>query len=126
LGIYSVAREEVYRTLLMSGETVDLRVRYETFMVTKSDTRTEVAKPRPEVQRVSISPPMGAAPYDAWKPPRPVDYKGERIQVTAHITEFNEVVERWQFSDTDVRWYRVERYRQERVTVKVERRGPLA
>jgi hypothetical protein len=121
LEILSVTREAVYRTRLLSGETVSLKVGYGAKMESKSDRRTEVEKPRPEVQRISISPPMGATPTDVWIPPKPRDYKGERIQVTAYISEFNEIVERWQFSDTDVRWYRVERHTQERVSVKVDK-----
>jgi len=87
-----------------------------------SDSQQEIAQPRPEVHRILISEPMSATATDSWKPPRPRNAKGERIQVTAHVSEHGEIVERWHFSDTDVRWYRLERYEGKRVTIKVERR----
>ena len=68
---------------------------------------------------------MSAQPYTDYKPPRPTLLSGERIQVTAHVTEHSEIVERWQFSETDVRWYRLERWEQERVTLKIAKRVPV-
>jgi len=75
-----------------------------------------------ELHRVLIPEPMGAKPFDGRMPPRPVDWQGNRIQVTVHTSEFGEIVERWQLSDTDVRWYRLELYDERRITLKVPRR----
>lgn len=57
--------------------------------------------------------------------PRPRDSAGELIQVTAFSDEFGRTVERWQFSETDVRWYHVEKFTRKKVTVTVERSSPL-
>ena len=74
------------------------------------------------MHRVLVPPPMGAKPYDGWTPCQPVDYKGDRIQVTAHMDEWGHVLERWQFNETDVRWYKLEKFDERRVTIKVERK----
>jgi hypothetical protein len=68
---------------------------------------------------------MAATPTDAYIPPKPHAWTGERIQVTAHVTENGEIVERWQFSETDVRWYRLEAWKEKWVTLKVDKRVPL-
>lgn len=72
-----------------------------------------------------ISQPMSAKPFDAHLCPRPHLLNGERIQVTAYYTEHGEIVERWQLSDTDVRWYRLEAYQGKWITLKVDKRTPI-
>lgn len=81
---------------------------------------------RGEIHRILVSQPMSAQPYDAWKPPRVLVLGGERIQITAHMDEFSHVVERWQFSETDVRWYRLEKWDERRVSIKVQQRAAVA
>lgn len=78
-----------------------------------------------EVHRILVDAPMGAKPYDAWTPCRPRDAEGNRIQVTSHVDEYGHVLERWQFSETDVRWYRLEKYVDRRITIKVERKSAV-
>jgi hypothetical protein len=72
-----------------------------------------------EIQRILVPPPMSATPYDGVKPCKPVDCKGERIQVTVFHDESNHVLERWQFSETDVRWYRLEAYTERHVRMRI-------
>jgi hypothetical protein len=79
-----------------------------------------------EIQRHWVPQPMSSQPYDAWTPPKPRDAKGELIQVTAHVDEFGHVVERWQFSETDVRWYRLEKYEDRWVSIKVAKRTAVS
>lgn len=79
-----------------------------------------------DIHRILISPPMSATPTDARKPCLPKDFKGQGIQVTVYVSEHSEIVERWQFSDTDVRWYRLEAGSERRITLKVERRTATA
>jgi hypothetical protein len=67
---------------------------------------------------------MATQPYEYEFSPQPVLPNGARVQVTAFLDENGAVVERWQFSDTDIRWYRLEAYQGRRVTIKVERRAP--
>lgn len=92
----------------------------------ENDERLALPSVRRELQRVLISAPMSAQPFDGRTPPQPVDARGQRIQVTCHTTEFAEIVERWQFSDTDVRWYRLECFKTRWITLKVEKRVPTA
>src|SRR5437879_12959142 len=101
-------RVQSYDTQLLSGETVTLKVGYVPSMESKSDTRKEAAGKQRIVHRVLVPQPIGVQQTDQWTPCRPQNFKGERIQVTAHANEHGEIVERWQFSDTDVRWYRIE------------------
>jgi hypothetical protein len=103
-----VAREEQYPTRLLSGEVVTLRVKYigEEYMESKSNTLRAAA--RGKTGRIRIPQPMSAQPTDQWTPPQPRDMRGERIQVTAHATEQGEIVERWQISESEVWWYRIE------------------
>jgi hypothetical protein len=68
---------------------------------------------------------MSSTPTNARIPPKPHLLNGERVQVTMHVTEIGEIVERWQLSDDDVRWYRLEFYKERWVTLKVERRVPI-
>lgn len=88
--------------------------------------RLESPAVRRELQRVRIAEPMSAHPFDGRTPPHPVDARGQPIQVTCHVTEFGEIVERWQLSDTDVRWYRLECFRSRWITLKIEKRVPTA
>ena len=81
--------------------------------------RLELPQVRRELQR------MSATPFSGRTPPKPVNALGERIQVTCHVSEAGEIVERWQLSETDVRWYRLEAFRERWVTVKVDSRTPV-
>lgn len=97
----------------------------------KGETREDMGRlespaVRRELQRIRIAEPMSAHPFDGRTPPKPVDCTGQRIQVTCHVTEFGEIVERWQFSETDVRWYRLECFKSRWITLKVEKRVPTA
>jgi hypothetical protein len=78
-----------------------------------------------ELQRTLISQPMSTTPLIGYTPPKPRDAQGNRIQVTAYSDEYGRTVERWDLSETDVRWYHVEKYVRKRVTVTTERRAPL-
>ncbi len=78
-----------------------------------------------ELQRTAIGQPMSTTPLSGYKVPCPVDGAGERIQVTAFFDELGRTVERWQFSETDVRWYHVEKFVDRRVTVTTQVRGPI-
>jgi hypothetical protein len=78
-----------------------------------------------ELQRTLIPQPMSTTPLMGYTPPRPRDFAGELIQVTAFSDEFGRTVERWQFNDTDVRWYHVEKFVKKRVVVTTERQVPL-
>jgi len=77
-------------------------------MESSINTQQQAERSRGNVARILIPQPMAATSTDGWNVPRPRDYKDERIQVTAHATDENEVVERWCLSETDVRWYRIE------------------
>jgi len=79
-----------------------------------------------EIHRILVSQPMSAQPYDGHKPPLPVDVRGKRIQVTVHVDEFGHIVERWQFSETDVRWYHLQAWKEKWVTMKVEKRQAVS
>lgn len=78
-----------------------------------------------ELQRTAISQPMSTTPLTGYTVPRPTNVGGELIQVTAFFDELGRTVERWQFTDTDVRWYHVEKVVKKRVTVTVERGAPI-
>ena len=78
-----------------------------------------------ELQRTKISQPMSTTPLAGYKVPRPVDLAGELIQVTAFHDELGRTVERWQFSESDVRWYHVEKFVKKRVTITTERAVPI-
>lgn len=78
-----------------------------------------------DLQRTQISPPMGPVPLVGYAVPKPRDMKGERIQVTAYHDELGRTVERWQFSESDVRWYHVEKVVKKRISVTVERQVPI-
>lgn len=78
-----------------------------------------------ELQRTEISQPMGATPLTGYTVPKPVDMHGERIQVTAFYDELGRTVERWEFSETDIRWYHVEKVVNKRISVTVERKVPM-
>lgn len=57
--------------------------------------------------RILIAQPMGTIPAQNYTPPKPHLLNGELVQVTAFTDEHGRLVERWQFSDDDVRWYEV-------------------
>jgi hypothetical protein len=78
-----------------------------------------------ELQRTLISQPMSTTPLMGYTVPRPRDMAGELIQVNAFHDEMGRTVERWQFSEDDVRWYHVEKFVRKRVTVVVERGAPI-
>ena len=42
------------------------------------------------------------------------------------MDEFGHIVERWQFSETDVRWYHLQAWKDKWVTMKVEKRTAVA
>jgi hypothetical protein len=89
------------------------------------DTQPQTKRPRQELQRILISQPMSTKPFEGYLCPHPHLLSGEQVQVTAHYTEHGEIVERWQLSDTDVRWYRLEAWKQKWVTLKVDSRTPI-
>ncbi len=89
------------------------------------DSQPTPSRSKKELQRILISQPMLAKPYDSYLPPQPVDGNGQRIQVTAFYTEHSEIVERWQFSDTDIRWYRLELWKSAWVAMKIDKRTPV-
>jgi hypothetical protein len=60
-----------------------------------------------EHNRFLIPQPMGTIPAENYAPPKPRLLNGDAVQVTAFTDEHMRLVERWQFSDTDVRWYEV-------------------
>ena len=120
-----MVRDFSYRVKTLGGEEVTLTGKQDHDLQPPRYTQPTLEKPRAEIQRILISQPMLATPTDAWLPPRPHLPGGERIQVTAHVTENSEIVERWQFSETDVRWYRLERYSTRWVSIKVERKVPI-
>lgn len=90
-----------------------------------SDSQPAPSRDKRELQRILIPQPMSATPYDSYLPPKPIGGNGERIQVTAYVTENSEIVERWQFSETDVRFYRLECWRRAWVTLKIDKRTPI-
>lgn len=90
-----------------------------------SDVESTAGRMRHDLQRILIPAPMSAKPLTGYLCPRPHLMGGERIQVTAHVTEHSEIVERWQLSDEDVRWYRLEAYKKKWVTLKVDTRTPV-
>jgi hypothetical protein len=121
-----VARLESYETKLLSGETVTLKVGYVPYMESKGDTRQETTGKQRTVHRVLVPQPIGVQETDQWTPTRAQNCKGERIQVTAHANEHGEIVERWQFSDTDVKWYRIEIADPSRKVLKLVRKDAAA
>jgi hypothetical protein len=84
-----------------------------------------VERQHKEIHRVKIEAPMAAQPYEFSGLAKPHFFDGTRIQVNAFISEHGEIVERWQFSDTDVRWYRLEVYQEKRIVLKVAKRANL-
>jgi hypothetical protein len=78
-----------------------------------------------ELQRTRIDQPMSTTPLIGYTPPHPRHANGERIQVTAYSDEMGRTVERWHLSDDDVRWYHVEKYARQRITITKDVRGPL-
>lgn len=61
-----------------------------------------------EKHRYLIPQPMATFDAPNYMPPQPRLANGERIQVTAFLDQDNKIVERWQFSDSEVKWYAVE------------------
>lgn len=92
----------------------------------ESNSQPAPSRPKQELQRVLIPQPMSAKPYPDYLPPKPHRLDGSRIQVTAFYTEHSEIVERWEMSETDVRWYRLEAWKQRWVTLKLDKRTPVA
>ena len=80
---------------------------------------------REELQRILIPAPGKVEPYPDWEPPKPHHSHGEKIQVNAYHDEAGNVLERWLLSETDERWYRVERYTTKWVGIKVTVKGPV-
>ena|SRR5258706_11825888 len=80
---------------------------------------------RDEVQRIAVSPPLSAAPTSDWTVPQPTTSTGERIQVTAHLDEYGRILERWQFSDEDVRWYKLQAFKDQFISYKRAQRVPV-
>lgn len=78
-----------------------------------------------ELQRTAITQPMSTTLLAGYAVPHPRDSAGELIQVTAFYDEMGRTVERWQFSETDVRWYHVEKVVKKRVMITSERSVPL-
>jgi hypothetical protein len=103
-----MAREFSYRVKTIGGETVTLTGKIHDNVQPEGNLQPALERARRETQRILIPPPMSATPTDAWTPPRPRDAQGERIQVTAHVSEQGHIVERWQITDEDIRWYRLE------------------
>ena len=79
-----------------------------------------------ELQRVLVPDPGNVEAYPEWIPPV-VRWPGtERMQVTSHHDTFGNVLERWQYSDTDIRWYRVEKFINRWVTVRISEKKPVS
>jgi hypothetical protein len=77
---------------------------------------------RSELQRFLIPEPGNVKPYPEWKVPRPELPNGVKVQVNAYHDEHGNVLERWILSETDARWYRLEKYVDSWVTVQVARK----
>lgn len=79
-----------------------------------------------DLQRVRIPEPAGLVPYPEWTPPFAQFAPGERIQILPFHDQAGNVVERWHFSDSDVRYYQVEKFVESWVAVKVEGKAPVS
>jgi hypothetical protein len=78
-----------------------------------------------ELQRIRIPAPGRVEPYPEWNVPKPTLPGGVVVQVNAYHDEAGNVLERWLLSETDERWYRLERYSDRWVAVKVAQRVPV-
>jgi len=87
----------------------------------------EVSLPRwNEIQRILISRPIGAQPFDGHRVPRPHLQDGTLVQVNAYVSDTGEIVERWLLSETDERWYKLEAWRDKWVTLKMAKRVAIS
>lgn len=73
-----------------------------------------------EEHRILIPQPITREDAPVHRVPRPLDAAGNRIQITAYLDLEMQIVERWQFSDEDVRWYRIEKREREPITQRVQ------
>lgn len=78
-----------------------------------------------ELQRTRIDPPLGLKPYPEHRCPRPVLGDGTRVQVLPFHDELGRVIERWDFSEVDIRYYHVEKFVRKRVMVEYDAKGPV-
>jgi hypothetical protein len=81
---------------------------------------------RDELQRITVSEPMSLTPYDGIAAPHPHAANGEAIQVNVFHDECGHIIERWLLSETDVRYYRLEKWDSKWVSVKVPTRKPVS
>lgn len=79
-----------------------------------------------EFARILIQPPVNPTLYPEWQVPVANLPVTGRVQITAYHDEMGHVLERWLLSETDERWYRVERYTMQRVSVPVKRKVAVA
>ncbi len=80
---------------------------------------------RSDLQRLLIPEPGKVEPYPEWPVPHPVLPMGVKVQVNAYHDEHGNVLERWILSETDVRWYRLEKWVNRWVTVQVAQKKPV-
>ena len=78
-----------------------------------------------EIQRITIDRPLSLTPYDGIPAPHPHHMDGTPIQVNLYYDENGCVVERWLLSETDERFYRLEKWDKAWVSVKIEKRKPV-
>jgi hypothetical protein len=74
---------------------------------------------RSDLQRYLIPEPGKVEPYPEWTVPHPILPNGVKVQVNAYHDEHGNVLERWMLSESDVRWYRLERWVNRWITVQV-------
>jgi hypothetical protein len=73
-----------------------------------------------EFYRILVSPPVNPKPYEGFKP-TPAYLPGRLpIAVTAYHDDDGHIYERWLLSETDERWYRIEKWVFTRVSVAVK------
>ena len=78
------------------------------------------------LQRILVPQPGKVEPYPDWKVPVVEVHTGVRVQINAYHDDMGNVLERWLLSETDERWYRIEKYTTKWVGVKVTVRGPVS
>jgi hypothetical protein len=84
-------------------------------------TWSDHAPLRSDLQRFLIPEPVNVTRYEEWPVPHPVLPGEVKVQVNAYHDEHGNVLERWMLSETDVRWYRLEKWDNRLVTVQVAR-----
>lgn len=69
-----------------------------------------IQRSRFDIQRVSIKAPTAFQSFDSRPAPSPHAAGGSKIAVAVFLNEHGHVVERWTFSETDVRWYALQEW----------------